>query len=204
MANENEGYQGVVPKSALEDAQGVAKGPQGQPMTREQAQTKKGEILQDKNHAYWNPNVYGDAHERAIQEMFELNKILSPEGDRQSIIESDRGLYDRIKESGFKSPEEIEKLGDEGREKLEIERIDREATQAETQLKVELGDQFAPTINIGKFILDKIFSKKDKDMILERHGNNVDFIKWLGQAGKFFDWGDEAKKYQRKERDENE
>lgn len=122
--------------------------------------------------------------------------------ERKAELPEAKSLHDTIIKTGLMTSEEIAVEGEEGRQKIADEADILEAHQAETQLKIDLGAEAEPTVNTARFILDKVVSEKDREMIIEKYGNHVDFIEWLGRAGEFFDFGDEARKYRRPKGDE--
>lgn len=105
-------------------------------MTKAEAQVRRDALVNDPNSAYWKDTPHSNRHQQSVDEVYELNSILNPEPEsRKSELPEMRSTYDAIIKSGIQTPEEIEKIGEEGREKIEVEKSLKEMNAADFELR---------------------------------------------------------------------
>ncbi len=110
-----------------------------------------------------------------------------PEGDRQKTPEPDRGLYDLARTAGLGTPEKIKAEGEQGRQEIENEALERQRTEAETTLRMKWGsDKFEEKRGYAHAIRDAyLTSEADKEFLAGPAGNDPDLIDKLADLGEY-------------------
>jgi hypothetical protein len=173
--------------------------------TVEEAQAWKDSVYADSKHPYFNTGLFGDAHSKAVTKMFRANEKIKPEGDRQSILEPDRGLHDIVSKE-FINPEHIESQAASFREDIENRKFERAKADALNRIRLEFGQETEQVINYAHYGVDRFLknslSEADWKELDGAMGNDPVFIKKLSDVISYLDekyWNGKNRSYKREE-----
>lgn len=200
----DDSYRGLYPEIAtLEKSESDQE--EKPAMTPEQVQAKIDSIRLDPNHIYNKPSPIHRLNVAAQTEMENLYKLAFPEGDRQSVPETDRGIFDRLKSLGLDT-DQITRIGEEGREEITEREAIKVMNTADYELKGRWANDYEENLSIVHYFDENVVNKADQENLRDAIGNDpvaLDAIAILGR--KLIDagiWPKEALTFKRPVRKE--
>lgn len=144
-------------------------------------------------------------HDAYIEYVAKVNQRLFPEGDRQAVPESDRGLRDLLQKEGFKTSEEVEAMGQEARQAIQDQQDIEDTANSMSALHAEWGSDTERNINLAKALIDTYANATEEDKAFWNGpaGRDFELIKRLHSLADYLNkhyWEGKASNYKREEK----